>query len=397
MSADIHLGFEVGTGEPVAIPAGHMAVTGQTQQAGKTTALEALISRSGCRAIAFVTKRGEASFADGRRIQPYFRDRVDWQFVESILESVMQQKMRFERAWIVRASKGAKTLSAVQFNVRKLMDESRGLSADVYMLLDQYLSLVVPLLKQLPAATSIELCPGLNVMDLSGYPMQVQGLVIRSTLEWVYEHERDVVTVIPEAWEFIPESRGSPVKLAAEALVRKGAALRNFAWIDSQDMAGVAKVLLRAASVWLIGVQREHNEVARALKHIPAGIKKPKPEDVSSLKLGQFWACWHGRTVKAYVQPAWMGDQQAREIAKRDAVPAGFARAPVRPTAPPVPRKPESDAENGEECSMDSDLKRLLEQQARATQALLERFAANGAAAPTPAEPAAAVVAGDEE
>jgi hypothetical protein len=29
------------------------------------------------------------------------------------------------------------------------------------------------------------------------------GLVIRSVLEHVYEHESDVVTVIPEAWEFL--------------------------------------------------------------------------------------------------------------------------------------------------------------------------------------------------
>jgi len=48
-----------------------------------------------------------------------------------------------------------------------------------------------------------------------------------------------------------------PVKLAAQTLIRKGAALRNYLWIDSQDMAGVWKLALRAATVWVIGVQRE--------------------------------------------------------------------------------------------------------------------------------------------
>lgn len=33
----VRLGFEVGTGDPVDIPIRHMAVTGQTQEAGKTT------------------------------------------------------------------------------------------------------------------------------------------------------------------------------------------------------------------------------------------------------------------------------------------------------------------------------------------------------------------------
>lgn len=46
----VHLDFEVGSGEPVAIPVRHMAVTGQTQESGKTTALEALITRSGLNA-----------------------------------------------------------------------------------------------------------------------------------------------------------------------------------------------------------------------------------------------------------------------------------------------------------------------------------------------------------
>ena len=62
------LGYEVGTGEPVTVPVKHMAVTGATQEAGKTTTLEALISRGaadGLRALAFVTKRGEAPFPEG--------------------------------------------------------------------------------------------------------------------------------------------------------------------------------------------------------------------------------------------------------------------------------------------------------------------------------------------
>src|ERR1700761_4097191 len=74
----IHLGYEVGTGVAIAVPLRHMAVTGQTQQSGKTTTLEALIGRADTTALAFVTKRGEGSFAAGRRVAPYFRDRADW-------------------------------------------------------------------------------------------------------------------------------------------------------------------------------------------------------------------------------------------------------------------------------------------------------------------------------
>ena len=87
-----------------------MVMTGQTQETGKTTTLEALISRARVPAIAFVTKRGKQSFTEGHRVAPYFRERADWQFVASVLEATMREKLKFERAWIMRASKGAKTL-----------------------------------------------------------------------------------------------------------------------------------------------------------------------------------------------------------------------------------------------------------------------------------------------
>ena len=65
-----------------------MCVAGQTQEAGKTTALEGMITRAGLAAVTFITKRGEGSFQGARRIKPYFREQADWQFVASILERV---------------------------------------------------------------------------------------------------------------------------------------------------------------------------------------------------------------------------------------------------------------------------------------------------------------------
>jgi hypothetical protein len=344
MNQTIHLGFEVGTGKPVAIPVGHMAVTGQSQQSGKTTTLEALISRSGARAVAFVTKRGEGSFGrEGRTIRPYFRERADWQFVEAIIESAMRQRMRFERAWIVRATKGATSLAGVRANVRKLQASSkRSMDQDVYMLLGEYLDLVVPLIAKLPAADHVDLAPGLNVMDLGAYPSELQALVIQSVLSWIYQHERDVIAVIPEAWEFVPQKRGSPVKLAAIDLIRKGAGLHDYLWIDSQDIAGVEKEVVRQASVWLLGVQREANEIKRTLAHIPAGVKKPKPEDVAGLGVGQFWACWHGSAVKTYVQPAWLSAAAAEAVARGTSPvpPASWAASTTRRTPAPAPPRP---------------------------------------------------------
>jgi hypothetical protein len=318
MGKSVHLGYEVGSGKDVSIPLRHMVVTGQSQEAGKTTTLEALIARASLPALAFVTKRGERSFADGRRIPPYFRERADWEFVVSVLEATLRERLKFERAWIMRASKGARTLAEVQRNVREAMKSAKGLSADVYLTLDAYLEIVVPRVASVDFASSIDLVQGLNVVDLSDrdrFPPELQSLVMRSVLEWVYEHADGTITIIPEAWEFLPQGRGSPVKLAAVELIRKGAGLQNYVWLDSQDIGGVDKELLRSCPVWLLGVQREANEIKRVLENIPAGIAKPKPADVATLRKGEFFACYGRHVIKTYVQPAWMLPGEACGIA----------------------------------------------------------------------------------
>ena len=99
-------------------------------------------------------------------------------------------------------------------------------------------------------------------------------------------------------------------------LAREGAGLSNYIWIDSQDIAGVEKELLRAAAVWLMGVQREANEVQRSLSSIPKGIKRPTAADIVRLGLGEFYACWGEHVHKVYVQPAWLDSATAQKIAR---------------------------------------------------------------------------------
>jgi hypothetical protein len=314
--SDIHLGFELGTGKAVTIPVRHLCVTGQTQESGKTTALEALISRSGRRAIAFITKRGERSFESGRKILPYFKERADWEFIESVIEAIMRQKMKFERAWIVRACKGAHSLGDVRRNISQLMTKAkRSMDQDIYMLLGEYLDKVLPLIARLPKTDKIQLETGLNVMDLRTYPDELQMLIVASSMRWIHQEEKEVITILPEAWKFAPQGTNTPVKLETRKIAREGAGLKNYLWIDSQDIAGVDKEILRGAAVWLLGVQREANEIERALNSIPKGIKRPKEGDIPTLRLGQFFVCWGEHVKKVYVQPAWMSQSNAMQIA----------------------------------------------------------------------------------
>lgn len=344
LHSEIHVGYEIGTGRAVSIPLRHLAVTGQTQESGKTTTLEGLISRSGLRAIAYVTKRGESSFHVANPIQPYFQERADWQFVQSLLEAAMSTKMDFKQPWIMRVSDGAKTLDDVRANLRRFLDgvpaapsarakkkksddepkkrwiqkPATGLSADVYYVLDKYFDDVMPQIQNLPYSTSLELAPGLNVMDLRDYDFAVQALVVRSVTDRIRQHEEKTVNIIPEAWKFAPKQRGSPVRLAAEEYVRESAAMKNYLWVDSQDLAGVADVIMRQVGVWIFGVQRAKHEIERALDHMPEGLpaRRPRPADIATLGKGQFYVCFGREMFKVYVQPAWMTAAHAEAIAR---------------------------------------------------------------------------------
>lgn len=317
MRTEILLGYEVGTGNPVHVPVRHLAVTGQTQQSGKTTTLEALVSRSGGTALTFITKRGESAFSNTIRVTPYFRDRADWQFVTSIIDATLQEKNKFLRPWIMKICRTTRTLADVQARVREALRTAKGINEGVYTQLDAYLDLIVPEIKRARLIEDgLHLSTGINAMDVTEFSVPMQMLFIQSALDYVNQHFDNTIVVVPEAWEFVPESKGSPVKASAIALVRKGAALNNHIWIDSQDMAGVDKTLLRGCTVWLIGAQREANEIKRNLANIPASINRPKSSEIALLERGQFFACFGKTVVKVYVRPAWMDESTAMDIAK---------------------------------------------------------------------------------
>lgn len=378
----IHLGYEVGTGRPVEIPLAHTFVTGQTQLSGKTTTLQALVGRSGKRALAFVTKRGEQF--DGRRIPPYLpregEQPIHWRLVETILASALgQRSLKYERLWIVNAAKGAKSLADVRSNVDRLKAKAKGSTADVYLLIGEYLDLVLPEMRNLAAADVLDLQPGLNVMDLGGVGAQLQALVIRAALERINQHEHGVLTVFPEAWEFAPRARSAPAKDEAIAMARKGAVLGNYLLCDSQDIAGVDTVIRQAASVWILGVQRELNELKRTIESIPAGIARPKSAEVATLGLGQFYACWGRHAVKTYVQPSWMDSETARRVA-------------VGAAAPPQPPKREETMSKEVEAKLDklTDLFTQFVTRGQAAQAAVDRAAPRTNHVPTAAAAVAA-------
>ena len=333
MSQDVFVGYEIGTKRPVSVPIAHMVVVGQTQASGKTTALDAMARRAsfvhGKRALAFITKRGESAFQRhnsqaGRTVsvKPFFKDHVDWQSVSALFDSLLQEKNRFLRSWIIKACRNAKTLEDVHSNIKTALKTARGINEGVYTQLDAYMALLIPEVKRARGESTLgpfTPSPGVvSVINMAAASPTMHGLYLLSAIDNVNQYLSNTIVIIPEAWEAIPEHRNAPAKMAAIALARKGAAIGNFLWVDAQDTAAISKEVLRGCGVWLIGVQREANEIKRNLSNIPEGIRRPRPGDIARLRRGQFFVCWKDMCVRTYVQPEWLDAHAAELIALRD-------------------------------------------------------------------------------
>jgi hypothetical protein len=313
----ILLGFEVGSGEPVYVSVHHLAIFGMTQLSGKTTALEALISRSGLRAIAFKTKRGEAGFTTYNPITPYYKPRADWQFVEGLVNVALGEKVKYEpgmRWAIMKVCRGRHNLREIQKAAQDLAAESkREFMKSVFEKLAAYLEIVVPELDKWRFSEQLELKEGINVMDLSGMRLETQQLVIASTIECAFSFLDNTNVIVPEAWENLPQGKMTPVKWVAEQFVRKGAAVDNYLWLDSQDIGGIDKTPLRQCDNWLMGRMKEAHEVERILKQL-LGLKVPK-EEIQTLALGHFYAAIGNQVRKVYVLPAGVPEDVGRDVA----------------------------------------------------------------------------------
>jgi len=313
----ILLGYEVGSGNPVYLPLHHLAIFGMTQLSGKTTTLEGLISRSGLRAIAFITKRGEAGFTRYTEVTPYYKPRADWQFVEGLVNVALGEKVKYEpgmRYGIMKVCKGHKDLKEIQKAALEFArDSKREFMKAVYEKLAAYLEIVIPELERWVFTDRLDLCEGINVMDLSGMRLETQHLVIASTIEYAFANLDHVIVIIPEAWETIPQGKMTPVKWVAQQFIRKGATLGNYLWLDSQDIGGIDKTPLRQCDNWLMGRMKEAHEVERILKQL-LGMKVPA-EEIQTLSLGHFYAAIGNMVKKIYVLPVGVPEQVGVDVA----------------------------------------------------------------------------------
>lgn len=314
----IKLGYQLGTANEIFVNPSHLIVTGLTQLSGKTTTLEALIKRSGLKAIVFKTKIGEKSFSEGTEVPPFFRDRSDYEFVRSLIEAYSKEKLFLEKGTLMKLCKGSASLLEIKKKVDDaLLGKLRGIEMEIYTRLQHYLENLIPQIQYANLSQVLTIYDGINIMNLERFTEEVQALIIQSVSDEVLKTMKSIIIVIPEAWKFLPQKYNSPCKRVVESFIRQGATNQNYIWIDSQDMAGVDKIPLKQISTWILGYQAERNEVKHTLDEISLPKKsKPKEDEIMNLKKGQFILSSYEGVERVYVQPSWLDDETSIKISR---------------------------------------------------------------------------------
>jgi len=151
-------------------------------------------------------------------------------------------------------------------------------------------------------------------MDLHDVDDSVQQLAIAATVDEVLWTHEDVILVLDEAHNFIPQSGSPPAAGALSKAIREGAAKNVWVWLSDQTITGVDKEPLKQVGVWILGKQREKNEAQRVLDQIPAKTSFSS-SDVMTLSKGHFIVALDDRQPLTYVQPTWASDEDARDVA----------------------------------------------------------------------------------
>jgi hypothetical protein len=331
------LGYESTTGNAAYIPTDmNIAATGQTRRTGKTTALEAIITRGKFTCLTFRTKRGESGFLRGFQINPFYRPRADWVYVKSLAEAALDKELPglYDR-WFMEATGETgklpkpKDLKQVRKNIDILLEgnsevrAARGFAESMLFSIRGYLDLVFPDLfrEGRQWSSKLELQEGvINVMDLEGLSEGVQSLIIASCLEEVFDELENIVVVVPEAPDFFPAGKGSPSKVVGRRIAKKGGAINNFLYLDSQMIVDVDPIVRSQARLWLLGPQGSYeHEIDRTLKLLPKdlGRMKPTSSDVQTLPLGHFYLVIAEEKIvkKVYAAPWWLPEDIAKKVA----------------------------------------------------------------------------------
>ncbi len=316
--------------KPVFIREGHTLVCGIAYSSRKTTCIEGLLSRwpgneqRSKKIVAFITKRGENTFSDYRKVDPFINRDPDPDFLSLVVESMLMVKRRpmISRKinlTMAELCQNAKSLKQVLKNAirmeKKANERDDRLKRNICILLRDYLENTLPNPDQ-PSKEEQE--PGFKfskcldfngnngvVINTSHLSEEVQTLAFGSVAYELLKHHQDSILVVSDGWKVFASYAHSLGRFLVESLIEQGPRNRNYVIIESGSIDDIPLHIRRQMSTILLGYQSSGEEAIdeiRALrdlakymrqsKVIKAAIEKPHLTrlDIQRLKIGQFYA-----------------------------------------------------------------------------------------------------------
>lgn len=318
MPEHLKLGYEVPSGEQVDIPLFHTVVTGITRH-GKSVTMNALAQRAneaGYTVLIFDVKNPRDYAGAGEDIPIYLEEHTNPTTLKGLLENQSGMGLNFQFSELIKMYEPGDTYYDMLDRMAAAMEEDvHPVEEDKLRVLVHLLTNLTEELDRVSITEELEMVEGaVNVMDLHAVDDSIQQLAIAGSVEQVLKNHQDVIIILDEAHNFIPQRKQPPARDPLVTAIREGAANNNWLWISDQTITGVDKDPLKQVGVWILGKQREKNEAKRVLDQIP-GSTSYGSEDVMTLEKGHFIVALDDAQPLVYVQPTWLDDIVSSEIA----------------------------------------------------------------------------------
>lgn len=320
----IHIGYEKETGEPVEIEMGptspHIAIFGQTGL-GKTVLVRRIMAEipKDYRILAFDTREGVEEFRGaGRHVPVYIQESTDALVLKGLLETKMQSSLKREYATLVRVSQDAEDWDDIIARLTDKINDKKthAIVKDMCVLLRDLLQRLKAEMQDTEMSDDVVLEPGLNVMSLNDRSKQFKQLAVRAVLPLVYRKYRKLVVFLDEGQEFIPQKYSSAAKEAVDDYIRTARGKEDYMVIAAQSITSTDKDPLKQCHGWVLFGQATRGEAEETIEYIPHTEKlKLTKREIQTMPMGFAIVSTKSSAKRTYVQPTWIDEGQAVEVA----------------------------------------------------------------------------------
>lgn len=286
----------------------HTLFTGQTNLAGKTTAIRTLIPRTaklGYTILVFDTKPTAREFSGYHDIPICYRPTTDALVLIGLLEAIFRRRITMYYGTLNRLTEDAKDIPDIIRNAEEMELKARsGFIKDACHTLADLLDRLRKELKGLNLSSKLELREGkINIMPLNEVSTEAQQLVIKTAFELTLKyHNRRTILVIDEAFRFLPQGYSSACKQAVQDVVTQGAKTQLYVWLATQFIATTEKDAIKAMANKLLGRQDDKTEIDATIDRTRDTHPKLRQNDLMTLKRGEFiFVPIDGPVKKVYV------------------------------------------------------------------------------------------------